>query len=51
MTWRDTTFIAMTVLRNAPLVLLLTADLRQDKALGSEENGSMKSGLLEFAVD
>ena len=44
MTWRDTTFIAMKVLRKGPLVLLVTADWRQDKALGSEENGSWKVG-------
>jgi hypothetical protein len=41
----------MKVLRKGPLVLLVTADWRQDKVLGSEENESMKSELLEFAED
>jgi len=51
MTWTDATFIAMKVLRKGPLVLLVTADWRQDKVLGSEENESMKSELLEFTED
>ena len=51
MTWRDTTFTAMRVLRQGPLVLLAKVDWRQDKALESEEDGSMVSGLLEFAAE
>jgi hypothetical protein len=41
----------MKVLRQGPLILVVTTDWRQDKALGSEEDGSMLSGQLEFAAE
>jgi hypothetical protein len=51
MTWSDTTFTAMKVLRQGPLVLRVTADWRQDKALESEEDGPTLSGLSEFVIE
>jgi hypothetical protein len=41
----------MKVLRQDPLVLLVTAHRRQDKALRSEEDESIVSGLLESAAE